>query len=57
MKWSGLDFGNKKKNEEKDVFRLSFLNDLFWLRRSGVVCIPNVLQLVRYEAVGPMCTE
>lgn len=48
MKWSGLDFGNKKiKNEKKDVFRLSFLNDLFWLGHSGVVCIPNVLQLVR----------
>lgn len=56
MKWSGLDFGNKKK-EKKEVFRLSFLNDLFWLGHSGVVCIPNVLQLVRYEAVGPMCTE
>lgn len=50
MKWSGLDFGNnkkKKENEKKDVFRLSFLNDLFWLGHSGVVCIPNVLQLVR----------
>lgn len=37
----------KKENEKKDVFRLSFLNDLFWLGHSGVVCIPNVLQLVR----------
>lgn len=50
MKWSGLDFGKKKT---KNVFQLSFLNDLFWLGHSGVVCLPNVLQLVRYEAVGP----